>query len=101
MWLRAPFGAITDEQIEWCVAHNIRRANTAQAISQRVLKYVHLGAIILLHSAGRYKKQTMEALPAITGGIHKRGYAFVTVPQLLKLPDNIPSTGSAAEGKQK
>ncbi len=27
MWLRAPFGAVSDEQIEWCAARSIRIAN--------------------------------------------------------------------------
>jgi peptidoglycan/xylan/chitin deacetylase (PgdA/CDA1 family) len=115
MWLRTPFGAVSDEQIEWCAARNIRianwsvdsedwesaKANTSQAIAQRVLKYVHPGAIILLHSAGGRKKRTVAALPVIIRSMREKGYEFVTVPQLLGLPDDVPLTGSASEGKRK
>ncbi|WP_448519950.1 polysaccharide deacetylase family protein [Rhodoflexus sp.] len=114
LWLRAPFGAVSDEQIEWCAARNIRIANwsvdsqdwentkenTSKAIAERVLKYAHPGAIILLHSAGGRKKRTVFALPAIIKGLREKGYEFVTVPQLLDLPEHIILTGSSAESRK-
>lgn len=113
LWLRAPYGAISDEQIEWCAARNIRIANwsvdsqdwedtkenSPQAIAKRVLTYAHPGAIILLHSAGGRKRRTVLALPAIIKGLRQKGYEFVTVPQLLGLPDYESLAGSSAEGK--
>ena len=52
----------------------------ATTIAARVLAQVRNGSVILLH-AGPY--HTAAALPAILVGLARRGFRFLTVPQLL------------------
>jgi peptidoglycan-N-acetylglucosamine deacetylase len=60
-------------------------------IVQRALAGAHPGAIILMHDAGGTRTQTIEALPLIIRALRARGYALVTVPQLLH--DDPPPPG--------
>lgn len=53
---------------------------SASTIVSRVLGHVRDGSVILLH-AGPY--HTPQALPAIIAGLRKRGYGFVTIPELI------------------
>lgn len=62
-------------------------------IVQRALAGAHPGAIILMHDAGGTRTQTIEALPLIIRALRARGYALVTVPQLLH--DDPPPPGQA------
>ncbi|HEY7350108.1 MAG TPA: polysaccharide deacetylase family protein [Ktedonobacterales bacterium] len=41
------------------------------------------GAIILMHDGGGDRSQTVKALPTIIEQLQKRGFTFVTIPQLL------------------
>jgi len=64
---------------------------TADTITTRVLSEVKPGSIILLHDGdesrqGSDRSQTVEALPRIIEGLEARGYHFVTVPQMLRVP---------------
>lgn len=52
-------------------------------IVRRVLADARPGAIVELHDGGGDRSQTLAALPAIVAGLRRRGYEFVTVPQLL------------------
>lgn len=54
-----------------------------KAIVQRAVAGARPGAIILLHDAGGYREQTVQALPRIISALRRRGYRLVTVPQLL------------------
>jgi peptidoglycan/xylan/chitin deacetylase (PgdA/CDA1 family) len=54
-----------------------------------VLAKTHSGAIILLHDGLETKENfqkdnTIQALPTIISELKKRGYRFVTVPQLME-----------------
>ncbi|MCP1311854.1 polysaccharide deacetylase family protein [Paenibacillus tyrfis] len=51
-------------------------------IVQRVIPHIHPGAIVLLHGCDPWT-QTLKALPIILKGIKKKGYALVTVNELL------------------
>jgi peptidoglycan/xylan/chitin deacetylase (PgdA/CDA1 family) len=62
-----------------------------QAIVQRVLAGAKPGAIVLMHDGGGNREETIAALPAIVGGLRKRGLHPVTVPQLLE--DDPPPHG--------
>jgi len=53
---------------------------TAPVIAQRVLTHARDGSVILLH-VGPY--HTAAAVPTIIAGLARRGFRFVTVPQLL------------------
>lgn len=53
------------------------------AIEGRVLAQVRPGSIVLSHDGGGPRGETLAAYPSIIAALRKRGYRFVTVPQLL------------------
>jgi peptidoglycan/xylan/chitin deacetylase (PgdA/CDA1 family) len=53
------------------------------AIESTVLSQVKPGSIVLSHDGGGPRGQTLAAYPNIIRALRKRGYRFVTVPQLL------------------
>jgi peptidoglycan/xylan/chitin deacetylase (PgdA/CDA1 family) len=53
------------------------------AIEQRVLAQVRPGSIIISHDGGGPRGETLAAYPSIIAALRKRGYRFVTIPQLL------------------
>ncbi|MGE5371904.1 MAG: hypothetical protein ACM3QZ_07960 [Solirubrobacterales bacterium] len=55
----------------------------AQTISERVIKRVQPGSIILMHASDTCKRTT-DALPVILKELKAQGYEFVTVSELLK-----------------
>lgn len=72
----------------WTVCAEHHDAPTPEAMAQRVLKKVRPGGVILAHdgSAGEKidRSRTMQSLPFIIEGLQKKGYRFVTVPDLMK-----------------
>lgn len=52
-------------------------------IEQRVLSQARPGSIILSHDGGGPRQETLDAYPYIIRELRKRGYRFVTVPELL------------------
>lgn len=58
---------------------------------QKIVKYieerVQPGSIILLHLMYESRETSRKALPMIIDGLHKRGYKFVTVSELIKEDD--------------
>jgi len=60
-----------------------------RVIADRVLKYVKDGSIIVLHDGNKGhsadRNNTVEATKIIVSELRKRGYRFVTVPELEKL----------------
>jgi chitin deacetylase len=58
---------------------------TAKTIAAKVLHRASPGGIALLHDGGGHRNATVAALPTIISRLKKRGYRFVTVPQLLKM----------------
>jgi peptidoglycan/xylan/chitin deacetylase (PgdA/CDA1 family) len=82
------------QTILWTVSADHHDAPTPQAMADRVLKHVVPGAIILAHDgtvAGRWKD--VAATPLIIESLRKKGYRFVTLPELLKL--GLPATPPA------
>lgn len=53
------------------------------AIERQVLAQTRPGSIILSHDGGGPRGQTLAAYPGIIASLRRRGYRFVTVPQLL------------------
>lgn len=76
-------------EVLWSVTAKDYTTNDSALIKKRVLKQSSRDGIILLHDiyAG-----TVPAVPGIIDALKERGYAFVTVPQLL-------APGKAAPGK--
>lgn len=53
------------------------------SIESTVLAEVKPGSIVLSHDGGGPRGQTLAAYPSIIAALRRRGYRFVTVPQLL------------------
>jgi len=58
-------------------------AASSDRIVEHVLENVRPGSIILLHVMGAHREKSREALPRLIEGVRARGYAFVTVSELL------------------
>jgi peptidoglycan/xylan/chitin deacetylase (PgdA/CDA1 family) len=95
---RPPYGALTDDEIarfakrgltivDWSVDSLDWKvgAEGADRIYRTVMRYVHPGAIVLLHSGGGNHGATARALPGLLDTLRAQGYRFVTVPELLRL----------------
>lgn len=96
---RAPYGALNDELVRkigemnyrgvgWSVDSEDWKGLSADEIKKNVLNEVHPGAIILMHSAGHWTQDlsgTAESLEELIPYLRKRGYEFVTVPEILEL----------------
>jgi peptidoglycan/xylan/chitin deacetylase (PgdA/CDA1 family) len=80
--------------IQWDVDPQDFAVPPARSIVNRVLKGnpynpdtgVHPGSIVLMHDGGGWRGNTLKALPQIIDKLRARGYRFVTVAQLLRLP---------------
>lgn len=93
---RAPYGAMDDKMVQelgnlgykgigWSVDSEDWKSLPKDKIMKNVLNEIHPGAIILMHSAGHWTQDlsgTVEALDEIIPYLKKRGYHFVTVPEL-------------------
>ena len=85
--VRPPYGDMTDEQIEamekagydviiWSIdTFDWMRQQTPLGIAEEVSKYLHPGAIILMHS-GSANRKSLKALPLVIRAIRKAGYDF-------------------------
>jgi peptidoglycan-N-acetylglucosamine deacetylase len=78
--------------VEWSVTSGDWRMPGADRIVRNVLKHAHPGAIVLLHDGDRWRhggdrSQTVAALPTLIRELRRQGYAFVTIPELLGLPE--------------
>jgi len=75
--------------ILWTVCADNTYAPTPADMAKRVLKHMRPGGIILAHDGSfdsRWKD--VAATPLIIEELKKRGYRFVTIPELLKLRSN-------------
>lgn len=70
--------------IQWSTDSLDWKKPGVEAITDRVLKKVHPGAIILMHASDTCL-QTPDALPRVLEGLKKQGYELVTVSELLKM----------------
>ena len=88
---RCPYGEYDDHviqavealgmtAIQWDVDSLDWKGISAQEITQRVLKNVRSGSIVLFHNAARH---TPEALPGIIEALQAEGYTIVPVSQIL------------------
>ena len=77
--------------VEWSVSGgNGWEEIRAERIIQNVVPETRNGSIILLHDGNRLAKdppraQVVAALPVIIVSLQKKGYIFVTIPELLEL----------------
>lgn len=93
---RAPYGAI-DEQlvihlekmgyryIGWSVDSEDWKNLSSDEVKRNVLNAIHPGAIVLMHCAGHWTQDltgTVNALNELIPYLKKKGYTFVTLPEL-------------------
>jgi peptidoglycan/xylan/chitin deacetylase (PgdA/CDA1 family) len=75
--------------ILWSVALEHHTAKTPHAMAERVVRKIRPGMIILAHDGEPChpvdREKTMKALPILVDALQKRGYRFLTVPELLTL----------------
>jgi polysaccharide deacetylase family sporulation protein PdaB len=92
--IRPPNGAFDDESIVaarglgyetviWSVDSLDWKNPGVSVITNRVLKKIHPGAIILMHASDSCK-QTDQALPVVLAGLKAQGYRLVTLSELMK-----------------
>lgn len=65
---------------------------SAPIIVDNVLKNTKPGGIVLMHDGGGDRNPTVEALPQVIDTLKRRGYRFVTVPELLAMKAQRQST---------
>ncbi|HAJ80447.1 MAG TPA: hypothetical protein DCO75_11830 [Fibrobacteres bacterium] len=76
--------------VTWTVSPNDWQQNiSAATVEKRVVSNTHSGSIILMHDGLETKNvfrkdQTINALPYIIDHLKKRGYRFVTIPELIE-----------------
>jgi chitin deacetylase len=64
------------------------RHNNPQVLRDRILKEASAGGIVLMHDGGGNRAKTIQALPLVIAELKKRGYKFVTVPELMEMQEN-------------
>ncbi|MGF7184307.1 peptidoglycan/xylan/chitin deacetylase (PgdA/CDA1 family) [Desulfitispora alkaliphila] len=93
---RPPYGAITPEQVDFFAEKGIKTVNwsidthdwnkdfnSVETMFETVKRYKHPGAIVLMHSGGGPRPNTVELLPELIEMFQEKGYKFVTVGELL------------------
>jgi peptidoglycan-N-acetylglucosamine deacetylase len=93
-FFRPPYGIITNEQVDALVEQKYKiinwsvdtydwdtKRNSPLELFTRVEQYVHDGAIILFHSSGRDRENTIQALPLIIKSLQERGFEFVRLDE--------------------
>jgi chitin deacetylase len=55
------------------------------------------GGIVLMHDGGGNRDHTVRALPQLITEYKKRGYRFVTVPELMEMQDKEVKLAAAAK----
>lgn len=100
--IRPPYGDISEPQLKWAQRHGYKLINwnvdsldwkglPKSHVRNNILARAGKGAIILQHGGGGSTSDlrgTIEALPEVISIMRKRGYSFVTVPQMLQVSKN-------------
>ena len=81
--------------ILWSISADHHDAPTPKLMAQRVLKHIGPGGIILAHD-GRFpmRWKDVAAAPMIIEALKKKGYRFVTVPELLEIGSHTNQTSA-------
>lgn len=83
-----------DRLILWTVALEHHEVRTPKAMTERALRLLRPGGILLMHDSGdATRENTIRALPLLLDALKKRGYRFVTIPELLHIPGDDLLTG--------
>jgi chitin deacetylase len=109
---RPPYGIVTNGMAAqaknekhavmlWSVDSEDWRRPSASTIARTVMREVYSGGIILMHDGGGNRSHTVAALKIIIPTLQKRGYRFVTVPELLAMRYVAPKKITASKNKKK
>ena len=69
--------------VEWTVSSQDWRRLGPKRVARQVLRRVRHGSIVLFHDGRGNRSDTVASLPIVLKGMKRRGYRFVTVPELL------------------
>ncbi|MDR0267590.1 polysaccharide deacetylase family protein [Paenibacillus sp.] len=97
--IRPPYGDITETQLRWAKREGYKIVNwdvdsldwkglSKEAVKRNIMSTASRGSIILQHAGGGSSSDlsgTIGALPEVIRDLKKKGYTFVTVPNLLKI----------------
>lgn len=109
---RPPYGALNNGVADYAKKNNYailmwsddsedyRRPSVSKLVNN-VLREAKPGGMVLMHDGGGNRAQTVAALPKIIDALKKRGYKFVTVPQLLMQQQTAPLTTTALHKSKK
>ncbi|ASA21856.1 polysaccharide deacetylase family protein [Paenibacillus donghaensis] len=100
--IRPPYGEISEQQLRWAKFGGYKLVNwnvdsldwkglSKTQVRNNILSKAGKGSIILQHGGGGRGSNlngTIQALPEVINILRKRGYTFVTVPQLLQVSKN-------------
>ncbi|BAY99113.1 polysaccharide deacetylase [Tolypothrix tenuis PCC 7101] len=98
---RPPFGILNNGVADYAKKNNYailmwsddsqdyRRPPVSRLVNN-VIKGAKPGGMILMHDGGGNRSNTVKALPEIIDTLKKRGYSFVTVPELLAIQAQKP-----------
>lgn len=100
--IRPPYGEVSEQQLKWAKNHGYKLVNwnvdsldwrglPKAQVRNNILAHAGKGAIILQHGGGGVGSNlsgTIQALPEVITIMRKRGYTFVTVPQMLQITKN-------------
>ncbi len=93
LWNAAIYGETArrgDHLVLWTVALEHHDAPASRAMTERALRLLNNGGILLMHDGGSAPRDTtVAALPLLLDGLKARGYRCVTVPELLHIPGNV------------
>lgn len=98
--IRPPYGDVSEQQLQWAKRHGYKLINwnvdsldwrglPKAQVRNNILAHAGKGAIVLQHGGGGRGSDlrgTIQALPEVISIMRKRGYDFVTVPQMLQIP---------------
>jgi peptidoglycan/xylan/chitin deacetylase (PgdA/CDA1 family) len=99
---RPPYGAVSEDQVQWAASHQFLIVNwnvdsldwkglNAEQVSSNILTSAKAGSIVLQHCGGGEGEDlsgTVRALPRVIRTLREQGYQFVTVPELLHVAKN-------------
>lgn len=94
VYFRPPYGSynarvasaadsLHETLVLWTIDTRDWTLRSANAIAQSVLDQIRPGAIVLMHDGGGPRQRTAQALQMILRGLRQKGYAAVTLSQLL------------------
>jgi len=100
--IRPPYGEINEEQLQWARKNGFKVVNWnvdsldwkglgKDEVMSNILSAVGPGSIVLQHAGGGVGSDltgTIEALPGIIRELRGKGYTFVTLPEMLGLPES-------------